>query len=371
MVEPIRILHVIGAMDRGGAETMIMNLYREIDRKKYQFDFLVHEERKCDYDEEIEALGGRIFRVPRYRLYNYMSYRKKCTQIIESHPEWKIIHGHIGSCASVYLRVGRSLKRYTIAHSHCVKGETFSLENLIFRILTLDNKKIADFYFGCSELAGLDRYGDKIVASERFCVLKNGIDAQSYCYNEKTQREMKKKLGLENKLVIGHIGRFHPDKNHEFLMQVFKEIADCRSDAEFILVGRGPLEEKIRTLAKRLGIENRTHFLGVREDVPKLMCMMDAFVFPSVSEGLGIVAIEAQAAGLPCVISDHVPDEVMITESVRKLELSLGAKKWASAILEMYGKIQRKDMQDAVKKAGFDIKSSVCQLTEVYDNALK
>lgn len=370
MEEPLRILHVIGAMDRGGAETIIMNLYRQIDRKKYQFDFLVHTERKCDYDDEIYSLGGRIFHVPRYLIVNYFSYAGKCKKLMEEHPEWKIVHGHIGSSASVYLRVARKLNRFTIAHSHKM-NQLSSPGDVIHKIMTYDNRWIADYFMACSRQAGLDRYGKKIVESNRFLVLNNGIDAPKYCFDPEVRQNLRKQFHIGNELVVGHIGRFVKIKNHEFLLEVFKEVLRIKPDAKLVLVGRGPLEAAMKRKAEELGMKDNVLFLGVREDIPKLLSMMDIFVFPSFHEGLGIVAIEAQAAGLPCVISSTIPDEAVITTDVKKMELTEKAEKWADVIIDMSEIKERQNNLEDVRKAGFDIGSSVKQLTQVYDRAIK
>ena len=370
MEETLRILHVIGAMDRGGAETMIMNLYRQIDRRKYQFDFLVHTDRKCDYDEEIYALGGRIFRVPYYVIANYFSYAGKCRKLIEEHPEWKIIHGHIASSASVYLRVARKLNRFTIAHSHKM-NQLSSPGDVIHKIMTYDNRWIADYYMACSRQAGLDRYGKKIVNSDRFQVLNNGIDAPKYCFDPKERACLREKMQIGEELVVGHVGRFVKIKNHEFLLDVFREILLIKPNAKLVLVGRGPLEATMKHKTEEMGMEKNVFFLGVCDNIPEILNMIDVFVFPSFYEGLGIAAIEAQAAGLPCVMSSTIPDEAVITADVKKMELTEKSELWAKTIIKMAETTERKNTLEDVRKAGFDIGSSVKKLVQVYDNAVK
>ena len=370
MKEPVRVLHVIGAMDRGGAETMIMNLYRQIDRKLFQFDFLVHTDRECDYDREIIELGGRIFRIQPYKIYNYISYKKQFREILRAHEELKIVHGHIGSSASVYLKEARRQHRYAIAHSHSVYS-CQNAEDIIFKILTYGNRWAADFYFGCSYQAGMDRYGKKIVASKCFRVLNNGIDAKLYCYDAEKQRMMKKAFGLEKKVVFGHVGRFVPVKNHIFLLDVFKQIVQLEPEAVLILAGRGELEDRIKEKARELSIDDKIRFLGVRKDIPDLMIMMDGFIFPSLYEGLGIAAVEAQAAGLPCLLSDRIPREAVITKEAKQLSFSVGAKKWAEEMVKMCSRTERKNTFEQIKKANYDIGASVKQLISVYEDAVK
>ena len=204
---------------------------------------------------------------------------------MEAHPEIQIVHGHIGSSASVYLRVANKLGRYTIAHSHAL-NKMDNLSDIIFKIMTLDNRWISDYYLGCSYQAGVDQYGKKVVSSEKFKVLNNSIDASKYVYDSEIQRKMKTSLGLEGKIVFGHVGRFIPLKNHTFLLEVFSEIVKIEPKAEFILVGRGGLEDKIKRKVQDMKLVDKVHFLGVREDIPELMIMMDGFVFPSIHEGL-------------------------------------------------------------------------------------
>lgn len=197
---------------------------------------------------------------------------------MEAHPEIQIVHGHIGSSASVYLRVANKLGRYTIAHSHAL-NKMDNLSDIIFKIMTLDNRWISDYYLGCSYQAGVDQYGKKVVSSEKFKVLNNSIDASKYVYDSEIQRKMKTSLGLEGKIVFGHVGRFIPLKNHTFLLEVFSEIVKIEPKAEFILVGRGGLEDKIKRKVQDMKLVDKVHFLGVREDIPDLMIMMDGFVF--------------------------------------------------------------------------------------------
>lgn len=369
MSECIHVLHVIRAMDRGGAETMIMNLYRHIDRSRIKFDFLVHVENKCDYDDEILKLGGRIFHIIPYRIYNYGSYKSQFKKLLEAHPEIQIVHGHIGSSASVYLRVANKLGRYTIAHSHAL-NKMDNLSDIIFKIMTLDNRWISDYYLGCSYQAGVDQYGKKVVSSEKFKVLNNSIDASKYVYDSEIQRKMKTSLGMEGKIVFGHVGRFIPLKNHTFLLEVFSEIAKIEPKAEFILVGRGGLEDKIKRKVQDMKLVDKVHFLGVREDIPELMIMMDGFVFPSIHEGLGIVAVEAQAAGLPCLISEGVPDEAIVTRCVKREQIAAGAKVWAETILDMYKNIPRINRLEEIRTANYDIYETVKQLENIYTKAV-
>ena len=242
----IRVLQVIGVMDRGGAETMIMNLYRAIDRTKIQFDFLVHERREGDYDAEIRELGGRFFRLPRFVGLNEHSYRMECRTLFAAHPEWSIVHGHIGSCAPIYLSEAKRAGKYTIAHSHAQNYET-GLAGLAFRVASYPSRFIADYFIGCSREAGIDRFGKRIVEGDTFSVLPNGINASHYACGQSEHDAAKAKMGFAGRPVVCHVGRLTPVKNHEFLFDVFERIKQKWPNAVLVLAGRGALRNRLNS----------------------------------------------------------------------------------------------------------------------------
>ncbi len=365
----IRVLHVIGAMDRGGAETMIMNFYRAIDRTKVQFDFLVHEQRECDYDAEIEALGGRIYRVPRFTGVNYLAYRKECRAFFAAHGEHLIVHGHIGSCAAIYLSEAKRAGRYAIAHSHAQNYEV-GLSGALFRMATYPIRNVADYFLGCSYEAGVDRYGAGIADGDKFTVLKNGIDLSLYAFDQDVRRAVRDELGVVDSVpVFGHVGRLTEVKNHAFLLESFSYAKELLPEARLLLMGRGELEGVIREDVANRGLEDSVCFLGVREDVPRILMALDAFVFPSRKEGLAIAVVEAQASGLPCVVSRGVPDEAVVSDLVSHIDLAEGAQRWADEITCQYERgrdVDRARAVDAVRAAGFDITEGARWLQEFY-----
>ena len=365
----IRILHVIGAMDRGGAESMIMNFYRKIDRSKYCFDFLVHEERECDFDKEIRELGGNIYSIPRYKIYNYSIYIKEVKIFFAAHHDYDIVHGHICSCINIYSSIAKSYGIKTIAHSHSANFG-FSLDTIFTNVVSFRTKFIDDYFIGCSKRAGLDRYGSKIVESNRFDVLCNGIDVTKYHFDEKKRNELRAKLGIEDKLVIGHVGRFTYAKNHEFLIQVFNELQKIRPDSVLLLFGRGELEEDVKKQVQELHIENKVQFMGVVSNVYDYLNALDVFVFPSRFEGLGIVLIEAQASGLPCIINDTLTDEINLTDQVHRISLNAPKKDWVNTILDT--KVDnRLNGYEIVNNSPFNIDKEVLHLQQIYDNLTK
>lgn len=349
-----RILHVIGRMDRAGAETLIMNLYRNIDRSKYQFDFMVFTKTKADYDDEIEQLGGHIYHMPAFNGINYSYLAYLINKFFDEH-SYSVVHGHIGSLAPMYLAIAKKHGSYTIAHSHSTNSSSF-LYRTTFTMLAWSVRYVADYFFACSEEAGIDRFGVKVVNSNYFRVIKNGIDSDLYCYSAERHQEMKRKFSLSDKIVFGHVGRFALAKNHPFLIDVFNEIHKQIPKAVLVLAGRGPDEEKIKKQVSDLKLNESVHFLGIRDDVPDLMNLFDCFIFPSLSEGLGIVGIEAQTAGLPCFMSEGVPKEAVITNHAWRMSLDDGPKKWANTICSKLAYYVRNDSINDVKKAGYDIK---------------
>lgn len=370
----LRVLQVIGAMDRGGAETMLMNLHRAIDRDVVQFDYLVHEQRECDYDAEIEALGGRIYRVPRYNVANGASYRRVVREHFAAHPEHCIVHGHIGSSASVYLDEANRAGRFTIAHSHSqnfLRGP----KGLAFRMMSHSTRSIADYFMACSREAGIDRFGERVVEGDRFAILRNGIDLAAYTCDEHRHCAMREREGFGPAMgqggvpVIGHVGRLSPEKNHAFLFDVFAAAREELGEARLVCVGRGPLEDELRALAADRGIADRVTFAGVRDDVPDLLAAFDAFVFPSTLEGLPVATLEAQASGLPVLLSTGVPDLAVASPRTERLPLAEGAGVWAHrlvSILRDTATRPRTDCVDAARAAGFDIRDTAHWLQDFY-----
>lgn len=366
--EPIRVLQVIGIMNRGGAETMIMNLYRNVDRNKVQFDFVEHSQEAAVFDDEILSLGGKTYRCPRYTGKNHIAYVKWWKSFFDKHAgEYRIVHGHIGSTASIYLSIAKHCGLFTIAHSHNTDG-ALSVYAVLYKLLSFRTRSIADYFFACSVQAGIDRFGARIAKQKDRCrVLNNAIDTTAFAFNDMIRNQVRNGLGLEkNDYVLGHVGRFMDQKNHVYLMDVFSEIARREPDAKLLLVGDGPLRKQIETKVAALGLSDRVIFTGVRSDVAELMQAMDILVFPSKKEGLPVTLVEAQAAGLPCVISNSIPRDAVITKNlVTTLSLQNSPKEWAEHVLSRKQEA-RSDHSEEVKAAGFDIHETAKLLEEFY-----
>ncbi len=365
----IRVLHVIGAMGSGGAETMIMNVYRHIDRTQIQFDFVVHTKDECFYDKEIIKLGGRIYHAERFNVINWLSYKKFWNDFFSEHEEYKIVHGHINSSAAIYLSIAKRYGRIAVVHSHNVRRTEKSLRAYAFRIFVYPIRYIADYFFACSEEAGETRFGKRVTKSENYKIFKNGIDVKSFCFQKEIRKVIREEYGIsEEKFVIGHVGRFAFAKNHKFLLEVFKKVSEMYSNAELWLIGIGELEGKIRTQAQNAGIEKKVRFIGETSHVSEYLQAMDIFVFPSFYEGLPLALVEAQAAGLPCFISDVISNEVdMGCGLVKRLSLEDSTENWADAIMAEKG-VVRTDTSSYLRKAGFDIENVSKELEDFYIN---
>lgn len=359
----IRVLQVFGRMDRGGAEAMIMELYRNIDRTKIQFDFAVHTTERCSYDDEIISLGGRIYSIPAFTAKNMLTYKKAWKQLLSQHEEWRIVHGHVRSTASIYLKIARTYGMYTIAHSHSISSGK-GLKSFVKSFL--QNRIKADYYFACSQAAGEWLFGNKIVRSNNYIVLPNAIDVSKFAYDRVVRKKVRDEMKIDDYYVVGHVGSFYDVKNHSFLIDVFQNIVDNNSKAKLLLVGDGYLLDDIKSLVNKKGLSDNVIFTGTRNDVDRLMQAMDVFVFPSKFEGFGIVAIEAQTTGLPTIISNRVPEEsILIPDLVTIKNLDETASQWANCILSKNSEL-RKDYSNEVKEKGYDIKTTSKWIEEFY-----
>ena len=354
---PIRILHVVTYMGRGGLETMLMNYYRAIDRTKVQFDFLTHRDFRADYDDEIEALGGRIYRLPNLNPFS-KTYLGALDRFFSEHPEYHIVHSHLDCMSGIPLKAAKKHGvPVRIGHAHN-SNQPRDAKYLLKLLYKREIARNATQLFACSEEAGRWMFG-----GADYCVLNNAIDAVKYSYDIDTRTDVRRSLGLpEDGVVVGHVGRFDPQKNHSFLLNIF---AQMPGDARLLLVGDGVLRHDAEQQAEKLGIRDRVFFMGVRSDVDRLLQAMDVFLMPSLFEGLPVSIVEAQAAGLPCLISDKVPIECRKTDLVTQISLAASPAEWAEAVLSA-AKMPRRDTLEQIRKAGFDIKANAEWLMEFY-----
>lgn len=363
-----RILHVLNALNVGGTETVIMNLYRRIDRSEFQFDFVVHVPDEGVYEPEIRQLGGRVFRAQKYYVKNYLPYARWWRGFLRDHPEYRVVHCHQGSCAPVCLREANRAGRVSVAHSHGTRNPDRSPRTLAWELSSWPTRHVAQRFLACSEEAGIDRFGSKVVRSSRFHVMKNGIDVKRFEFSPVARAEVRASLGIgESTLVVGHAGRLSPQKNHEKILSVFSCVADRHGNSVLMLVGQGEREQELRSLAGSLGMGDRVIFAGVHPNVEDYYSAMDVFLFPSHWEGLGMVAVEAQASGLSVVASEAVPTLADVgADLFERLSLDEPAEVWARAILSHVGESRDARSADAARRAGYDVADVASWLQDYY-----
>lgn len=386
MGEAVRVLHVLGNTNLGGAESRIMDLYRHTDRNRVQFDFLVHSGEEGFYEKEIRELGGRIFRVPRFRIYNYFSYRKALKEFFQKHHEFALVQGHMTSTAAIYLPIAKKegVKK-TAAHARSA-GVDKGLKGTMTRFLRRNLADKADYLFTCSELAGISVYGEKAVREGKTIFIPNAIDCAGFTFDPEKRKKLREELGLTDALIIGHVGRFHYAKNHEYLLRVFAELcrmsagaggstAETGADQKYhlILLGEGPLMEDTRKLAEELGVVDRVHFLGNHKNIADYYQAMDYFVYPSRYEGMPGTIVEAQASGLPCLMSDTICREVIVTELVETMSIEKEPKVWAEELQRRIDALvskqeNRKKYAAKMAAAGFDVQAQAERMMRFYES---
>lgn len=375
MSEPVRILKLFTIMNRGGAETMVMNYYRNVDRTKVQFDFMVHRQERGAYDDEIEALGGKIYRMPPVQPGHFGEYKKAVAKFFDEHNEYQIVHSHMSELGYYVFREAKSRGiKCTVCHAH--NAPHFSDETLIEKAKDVVRnyfkhriRKYTDHKFICGIEAGNWLFGEK--NRDSFVMMNNAVDAHRFGWDAEKAQQMRKALSTDGRFAICHVGRFNSQKNHTFLIDIFKEINKKNKDAVLLLVGAGDLEEKIRQKVSTLGLDENVRFLGLRDDVNDILLASDVFLFPSLYEGLPVTLVEAQSSGIKCIISDSIPTDCRITENVEAVSLEKSAEAWADEVLKYADGYDRKDAFGQISAAKFDIKENAEWLEEFYLNEYK
>lgn len=358
--EPIRVLHVLQRMEAGGSQAFLMNMYRNIDRNKLQFDFLVEYAEKQFYDDEIEALGGKVYRSTFREDKNLPKFMRFLRDFFEQHRDYSIVHCHAFTIGYFVLKeAARAGVTVRIAHSHNNNTSNF------MKPLKIGMRALfpvhANKLMACSDEAGRFLFGER-----EFTVVKNAIDVGKFAFDEAVRLEVRGELGLDGSLVIGNVGRLHQQKNQAFLLDVFKEVRELRPDARLLLVGNGPLRDELLAKAESIGVPNRMTLLSNRSDMDRLYQAMDVFVLPSLYEGLGIVAIEAQSAGLPTICSDGVAEDADVSPLFSRVALEESPKVWAEAIVRAAGTRDCAAGAAGARAHGFDVRDNAAKMQEWY-----
>lgn len=364
MKEPIRVLQIIGIVAGGGVEAVIMNYYEHIDRTKVQFDFIVHNDNKIDITQKVEAMGGKVYKVtPYYK--NPIAFMWDIYKVIKRH-HYLIVHSNMNTLSAFSLfaawAAGAPVR---ILHNHSTSSPGETKRNIMKFMLRPFARLFANHYLACSRLAGEWMYGRKMMDSGKVTIVNNAIDLKKYAFNPQKRNLLRKELGLADEFVIGHVGRFMFQKNHEFLIDVFAEAYKKNPHMALLLVGDGPLRPAMEEKVRKLGLTDHVKFLGLRNNVQDFYHVMDILVLPSHYEGLPVVGVEAQANGLPCLFSTKVTKEAHLTHLAQFWDLEKGDSKWAKEIISI--KCERnKKAEEELRQAGFEIDKEAEKLVKFY-----
>jgi glycosyltransferase involved in cell wall biosynthesis len=365
-MEQVRVLHVLHSMNCGGAETLLMHLYRGMDREKVQFDFLVNVFDEMYYEREIGSLGGRIYRMPFLTKTTPPVYMHALTVFFKTHP-YRIVHSHLETTTGIILGAAkRAGVPVRIAHSHNSRFTRVGLaalpENLFKSWCRSRIVPNATHLFGCSAEANRWLYGEHAAEST---ILNNGVDVAACAFNAQTRAQKRRELGLGDEIVFGHVGRFNDQKNHAFLIEAFARYHASHPDGRLLLAGEGVLQSAIERQAQDAGLGNSVSFLGLRSDVPQLLQAMDCFLLPSKFEGLPLALVEAQAAGLVCLAADTVsPESDLGAGAFSFLPLRIGD--WTDAMSRVTPEPDRAKAAAAVTERGFDSRAQTEKLQAFY-----
>lgn len=359
-MEKIKILHIVGTMQMGGQETFIMNIFRNINRDKYEFGFVVHSDKIGDYEDEIERLGGKIYRITPISK-NPIKHMLELRKVIKDN-NYKVMHRHANlSIVFVDLLVGKMCKmKKIIIHSH---SNTSAKLKIIHKILRPFLNLFATDKLACSQKAGEWLYGKK-----KFEIIPNAIDIEKFRYNDEKRKEIREKENATDKIIIGHVGRFDKIKNHKYLIEIFGNLAKKVENAELWLIGNGEEKDNIEKLCSKRGLIDKVKFFGTINNTYDYYQGMDLFVFPSIKEGLGIAIIEAQTSGLKCIISDTIPKEAIVSNNVKTLSITEDANIWTDYIETEIEKLDMYSRKIDIKLfEKYKIENLVKKIEEIYD----
>ncbi|TYZ24848.1 glycosyltransferase [Selenomonas ruminis] len=333
MAEELHVLHVVGAMNIGGIENMLMTLMPYMRKKGIIFDFAVHGETIGIHEPKIKELGGKIYHLPKFVGVNIFTYLLAWRNLFVCHPELKIIHGHMTSTASIYLCLAKKYGRITIAHSHSTSTSGGRIVYGVKRLLEYPLRYISDYLCACSAAAADYRFGKGTHNRSNYFLWHNAIDTEKFKFSAEKRKEYRKKLGIaEHTVVIGHVGRMVSAKNHKFLLEIFAAYRQINMDSKLLLLGNGPMRKDIKKKSEEMGLMDEVIFIGAVKNPADYLSAIDVFCYPSLYEGLSVAMIEAQINGKICLGSDVIPREVVISNKIKFLQLTLSANEWAKKI---------------------------------------
>lgn len=360
----IRVLHVLDKISvDSGVSSVVMNYYTKLEHDKVTFDFMLNEDADVKTRDYIEGNGSNIYVMPKLKAAYAFQYLKALKAFYKNH-DYKIIHGHVANSAVFYLGLAKNIP-YRIIHSHSIKSSDILWKRIRNWFLTRFIKCVANRYIACSEEAAKFLFG----RINNVTILNNAIDVENFVFNKEKRKEIRSSLGLKDEIVIGHVGRFSPVKNHDFLIDVFHEAYKNNNNTRLLLIGDGELYGNIVQKVKKLGLEEVILLLGATDNVGAYMSAMDMFVLPSLFEGLGLAGIEAQTSGLQVLASENVPRVMDVTGNVDFLKLDKTV--WYEMIIHLQANYGRKEQGSKVKGSRFDIETQRRQLYKYYEELLQ
>lgn len=364
----VRVLHEVANLDGGGVARLLHDYYLHMDHDKIHFDFLISDDIADGILEKpLTEMGCTIYKIPSLKK-NMKLRLKKIDEIIKN-GNYNIVHSHISARSCFILSKAKKYgvkKRY--AHAHIAYQNISKLKQFVDRLFLAYSKTLATQLFACGEDAGKYMWGEKAVQSGKVKIMRNAIDTISFQFDEIVRDKYRKELKLENKKVLGIVGRLDYQKNHDFLLDIFVEIEKMEPDKyKLLIIGRGPYEQRLKEKAATLGISRNIDFMGIRSDVSKLLNAVDLFILPSFYEGLPVVLVEAQANGVLEVASDTITKEMEVTDLISFPSLRLTAREWAKTIIVESNRIvNRSKYASIVKEAGYDIRCESKKMQDFY-----
>ena len=349
----------------GGVESVIMNYYRNINKEKIEFDFLCNSN-EVAYEDEIKNLGGTIYKITA-RSKNRKQFKKDLNNVFKK--KYDAIWVNVCSLANIdYLKYAKKNDvKYRIIHSHNSQNMDSKLRMVLHKINKLFISRYATDFWSCSEEASKWFYNKKIMNSDKYKIINNAIDVDKYRYDENIRKTYRNNMHLNEKFIIGNIGRFHFQKNHIFVLQVFKEVLKKDKNAYLILVGQGEEEEKIKNKISEYGIQENVLLLGVRNDISNILQMMDVFLFPSLFEGLPLALIEAQTNGLPIYASSSIPPKAKMVENFYFLDLNNSPEEWADEIIKTAKNARNNENYKIIEQKGYSIKKEAKMIERYFE----
>ena len=362
MQDKIKILHVLGDLNVGGIESLLISIFNNIDRRKFEFDFLVHKIGSCENYNKIKNLGGNIYTIEKFNPKKPLKYKRDLEKFLSDHSEYKILHCHFRGTESTILKAAKKYGLTTISHSHGINyGHGF--RKILRDYLKKDVIKYSDYKFACSIAAG-----EFLFDNNDFTLIKNGIDLEKYVFNNEIRNKIKNQLNLRENKVLVHVGSCVTVKSHEFLIFLMKDLVKFDNNIKLLLLGDGELRKEMENLVNKLSLDSNIIFMGSVTNVNEILQASDIFLLPSLNEGLPLSAVEAQSSGLKCLLSNNIPKDAKITKNVKFISID-DKNEWIKSIINNF-EYERENLYKIIDEQGFNILSTSKFLEEFYKNLI-